>query len=190
VHLIVKLKGMHIFFSGIGGTGIAALAKVAREAGYEVSGSDARPSEYLQYLKKHGIEDTHMGVDSEFIAKIHEEKPIDWFVYGSAQPRDFPDHPEFAFCKEHGIKMSLRDEFLGQIIKDKGLKLIAVAGTHGKTTTTAMAVWAFKQLGIPVSYSGGVKLSFGELSEFDPKSRYFVYEADEYDRNFLSFYPV
>ncbi|MEX1995672.1 MAG: Mur ligase domain-containing protein [Candidatus Saccharimonadales bacterium] len=180
---------MHIFFSGIGGTGISALAVIAKQAGFEVSGSDARPSQYLKYLHKHGITDTYVGVDREHIAIVHAKKPIDWFVYGSAQPRDFPDHPEFAFCKENGIKMSLRDELLNEILLQKKLKLVAIAGTHGKTTTTAMAIWLFKQLDLPLSYSVGAKLSFGELALYDSKSQYFVYEADEYDRNFLSFYP-
>lgn len=180
---------MHIFFSGIGGTAISSLALIAHEAGYEVSGSDARPSGYLEYLASHGVTDTHVGVDADFIAKTHTKSPIDWYVYGSAQPMDFPDHPEFDFCRAHNIKMSKRDELLSKIIKDKGLKLIAIAGTHGKTTTTAMVVWLFKQLAIPLSYSGGAKLSFGDVGEYDPESEYFVYEADEYDRNFLSFYP-
>jgi UDP-N-acetylmuramate--alanine ligase len=180
---------MHIYFSGIGGTAISSLALIAHEAGYEVSGSDARPSGYLEYLKEHGISNTHIGVDGDFIAAAHAKNPIDWFVYGSAQPMDFPDHPEFDFCRRNGIKMSKRDEFLSQLIKDKNLKLIAVAGTHGKTTTTAMATWVFKSLGTPLSYSGGAKLSFGDVSKFDPASQYFVYEADEFDRNFLSFYP-
>ena len=180
---------MHVYFSGIGGSGIAPLALIAKQAGYQVSGSDGRPSQYLEYLKKHGIADTHMGVDRDFIAAVHAKQPIDWFVYGSAQPMDFPDHPEFAFCQENHIKISKRDEFLSRIITDKKLKLIAVAGTHGKTTATAMAVWLFKQLGIPVSYSVGGKINFGETGQFDPASKYFVYEADEYDRNFLSFYP-
>lgn len=180
---------MHIYFSGIGGTAISSLALIAHEAGYEVSGSDARPSLYLDYLREHGVADTHMGVDADFIASVHAKKPIDWFVYGSAQPMDFPDHPEFEFCRRQGIKMSKRDEFLSRLIKDKGLKLIAIAGTHGKTTTTAMATWIFKNFGVPVSYSGGAKLSFGNLAEYNPQAEYFVYEADEYDRNFLSFYP-
>jgi UDP-N-acetylmuramate--alanine ligase len=180
---------MHIYFSGIGGTAISSLALIAREAGYDVSGSDARPSQYLDYLAKHGITDTHVGVDGDFIAKVHAAKPIDWFVYGSAQPMDFPNHPEFKFCEQHGIKQSKRDEFLSKIISDKNLKLIAVAGTHGKTTTTAMATWIFNRLNIPLSYSGGAKLSFGDVSKYEPNSKYFVYEADEFDRNFLSFYP-
>lgn len=180
---------MHIYFSGIGGTGIASLALIAHEAGYDVSGSDARPSQYLEYLAKQGVTNTHVGVDDDFIAKVHAQKPIDWFVYGSAQPIDFPNHPEFKFCEERDIHQSKRDELLNKIIQDKKLKLIAIAGTHGKTTSTAMAVWVFKQLGLPVSYSGGAKLSFGDVAEYNPDSHYFVYEADEYDRNFLSFQP-
>lgn len=180
---------MHVYFSGIGGTGISSLALIAHEAGYDVSGSDARPSQYLEYLRGRGVINTHMGVDADFIASVHAKNPIDWFVYGSAQPMDFPDHPEFEFCRQNGIKMSKRDEFLSQLIKDKKLKLIAIAGTHGKTTTTAMATWLFKSFGVPVSYSGGSKLSFGDVAEYDPQAEYFIYEADEYDRNFLSFYP-
>jgi UDP-N-acetylmuramate--alanine ligase len=180
---------MHVFFSGIGGTAISSLALIAHQAGYEVSGSDARPSGYLDYLAKHGITNTHIGVDDEFISNVHAGSPIDWFVYGSAQPMDFPDHPEFDFCKQKNIKMSKRDEFLSLLIKEKGFKLIAIAGTHGKTTTTAMVTWLYRSFDLPISYSGGAKLSFGDVAHFDPKSEYFVYEADEYDRNFLSFYP-
>jgi UDP-N-acetylmuramate--alanine ligase len=100
-----------------------------------------------------------------------------------------PDHPELAFAREQGIKISKRDELLNQILEDKQLKLIAVAGTHGKTTTTTMVIWLFKQLGLPVSWSVGAKLSFGDMGHFAPESEYFVYEADEFDRNFLAFEP-
>ena len=112
---------MHVYFSGIGGTGISSLALIAQKAGYEVSGSDARPSQYLKYLADHGVTNTHIGVDQEFIASVHAKHPIDWFVYGSAQPMDFPDHPEFAFCQEMSIKQSKRDEFLSQLIIKNGL---------------------------------------------------------------------
>jgi UDP-N-acetylmuramate--alanine ligase len=67
--------------------------------------------------------------------------------------------------------------------------MIAIAGTHGKTTTTAMAIWLFKQLKIPISYSVAGAISFGEAAHLHPESKYFVYEADEFDRNFLSFQP-
>jgi UDP-N-acetylmuramate--alanine ligase len=180
---------MHIYFSGIGGTAIGPLALIAKQAGYEVSGSDKQDSQYIQYLRDHGLTDIHIGQDREAIAAVHDQKPIDWFVYTSALPLEDPHAPELVFCREQEIKTSKRDELLNQILKDKRLKLVAVAGTHGKTTTTAMVVWLFKQLGIPISYSVGAKISFGELGEFDPKSEYFVYECDEFDRNFLAFEP-
>ncbi len=187
---------MHIFFSGIGGTAIGPLAQIAKQAGYEVSGSDKQDSQYVQYLRSHGVENIHIGQAYDQIAEIHETKPIDWYVYSSAVTIENPDlptgqagAPELKFCQDNGIKTSKRDELLNQIIEDKQLKLIAVAGTHGKTTTTAMTIWLFKQLGIPVSYSVGAKISFGEMGAYDPKSEYFVLEADEFDRNFLSFKP-
>lgn len=180
---------MHIFFSGIGGTAIGPLALIAKQAGYEVSGSDKQDSQYIQYLKNHGITDINIGQSHEDIERIHNQSPIDWFVYTSALPIEQPNAPELVFCKAHNIKMSKRDELINKILEDTNLKLIAIAGTHGKTTTTAMAIWLFKQLQIPVSYSVGAKISFGEMGEYDPKSEFFVYEADEFDRNFLAFRP-
>lgn len=180
---------MHIYFSGIGGAGIGPLALIAHQAGYTVSGSDKQHSAYIDYLKEHGITDIHIGQTTETIAEEHEQNPIDWFVYSSALPKENPDHPELKFVGENGIKHSKRDEFLNYLLKEKNLKLLAIAGTHGKTTTTAMMIWLFKQLGIPVSYNVGAKLSFGGMGEFDAKSEYFIYECDEYDRNFLSFNP-
>ena len=180
---------MHIYFSGIGGAGIGPLALVAKQAGYEVSGSDATDSSYLKYLTSQGITDIHVGQSAEKLAEVHARKPIDWFVYSSALPKTDPNHPELAYVTENGIRSSKRDEFLNQVLTDKKLKLVAIAGTHGKTTTTAMVIWLFKRLKIPVSYSVGAKISFGDMGEFDPKSQFFVYECDEFDRNFLSFHP-
>jgi UDP-N-acetylmuramate--alanine ligase len=178
---------MHIYFSGIGGAGIGPLAQIALQAGYTVSGSDQQNSQYIDYLRAHGVEDIHVGQSSQAIAALHQKQPIDWFVYSSSIK---PDHPELSFCRQQGIKTSKRDELLNQIIADKNLKLLAVAGTHGKTTTTAMVVWLFKKLGLPVSYSVGAKLSFGDMGQYAEGSEYFVYEADEFDRNFLAFEPA
>lgn len=180
---------MHIYFSGIGGTGIGPLALIAHQAGYTVSGSDKQESGYIDYLKAQGIDNIHIGQAKEAVNVVNAEQPIDWLVHSSAVSIEDPNHPELAFAKENNIKISKRDELLNQIITDKNLKLIGVAGTHGKTTTTAMVIWMFKQLGIPVSYSVGAKISFGDMGHFDPASKYFVYECDEYDRNFLSFEP-
>lgn len=181
---------MHIYFSGIGGTGIGPLALVAKQAGYTVSGSDKQDSLYIEYLKKHGISDIHIGQSAEAIKAVHAREPIDWFVYSSAVAIEQPDAPEFIFCRENGIRMTKRDELLNEILSQKNLKLIAVAGTHGKTTTTAMAIWAFKQLGIPIGYILPAKSSFAEMGAYEEGAEYFVYECDEFDRNFLQFTPA
>lgn len=179
---------MHIFFSGIGGTGIGPLAMIAKQAGYTVSGSDKQASQYTAYLQKHGIE-LHIGQTREQIATVHAKNPIDWLVYSSAVTLEQDNSPELAFADAHGIHTSKRDQCLNAILRDKQLKLIAIAGTHGKTTTTAMAVWLFRQLEMPVSFSVGAKMSFADMGHFDPESEYFIYECDEFDRNFLAFSP-
>lgn len=179
----------HIYFSGIGGTGIGPLSLIAKQAGYEVSGSDKQDSDYVNYLIKNGITEIHIGQNTEQISELHNRKPIDWIVYSSAVIKENSEHPELKFAENNNIRVSKRDELLSEILEQTGQKLIAVAGTHGKTTTTAMLIWAFKRLSIPVSYSVGAKLGFGEMGEFDKNADYFLYEADEYDRNFLSFHP-
>jgi UDP-N-acetylmuramate--alanine ligase len=176
---------MNIYFSGIGGVGIGPLAQIAFDAGYQVQGSDANDSLMTRNLQGRGIS-VNIGQDGAFLEASHTAMPIDWFVYTAALPHD---HPELVKAHELGIKTAKRDELLAHIIAEKNLKLIAVAGTHGKTTTTGMLVWTLQQLGIPVSYSVGTTLSFGPSGKFDPASEYFVYECDEFDRNFLHFHP-
>ena len=179
---------MHIYFSGIGGTGIGPLALICKQAGYQVSGSDSQKSQYTNYLVDKGIE-LHIGQTKDQISIVHHKKPIDWIVFSSAVLIDNPNHPEALFAKDNQIKISKRDECLNMIINDKNLNLIAIAGTHGKTTTTAMMIWLFKEMGIPVSYSVGAKMPFGPMGQYIPKSQFFVYECDEFDRNFLHFCP-
>jgi UDP-N-acetylmuramate--alanine ligase len=179
---------MHIFFSGIGGSGIGPLAQIAKQAGYDVSGSDAQESVNTELLKKDGI-DFYIGQSASDIAELHARKPIDWLVVTSSITRTNPNHPELVFAEQHGIKVSKRDELLGKIIADQNLKLIGIAGTHGKSTTTAMVTWLFDQLGIPFGHSVGAKLSFAPMGRLQPGAQYFVYECDEFDNNFLAFHP-
>jgi UDP-N-acetylmuramate--alanine ligase len=181
---------MHIYFSGIGGAGIGPLAMVAQQAGYTVSGSDKQASQYIDYLRAHGIKNIHIGQTRESIAAVHAATPIDWFVYTSALPLENPNAPELAFCREQQIKVSKRDELLNEILTERHLKLIAIAGTHGKTTTTALVVWLFTQLKEPVSYLLPAKTTFAELGTFNGAGKYFIYEADEFDRNFLAYEPA
>lgn len=179
---------MHIFFSGIGGSGIGPLARLAKQAGYEVSGSDKQESAATQQLQKEGIT-LHIGQTEEAIAKLHKKHPIDWFVFSSAVTRENLYHPELIFAKRNHIKHSMRDELLNQIITDKKLRLIGIAGTHGKSTTTAMVVWLFYCLKIAVGHSVGAKLPFAPAGELPSNATYFVYECDEFDYNFLAFHP-
>jgi UDP-N-acetylmuramate--alanine ligase len=177
---------MHIYFSGIGGVGIGPLAQIALDAGYEVSGSDLKASPQTEALEKRGAT-IYIGQDGSQIRENHALSPINAFVYTAALPAD---HPELAFARSEDIPTSKRDELLAYILKSKNQKLIAIAGTHGKTTTSGMMVWACKQLRIPVSYSVGSTLSFGPSGAFNPDAEYFIYECDEFDRNFLHFEPV
>lgn len=176
---------MRIYFSGIGGVAIGPLAEMAIGAGHEVCGSDRAAGLMTEALRRDGIT-VSFDQSGEFLRSEHQQAPFDWFVYTAALPAD---HPELVLARQLGIRTSKRDELLAQIITDKQLKLIAVTGTHGKTTTTGMLVWTLQQLGVPVSYLVGSTLSFGPSGRFDPASQFLVYECDEFDRNFLHFSP-
>ncbi len=176
---------MRIYFSGVGGVGIGPLMEIAYDAGYEVVGSDLAESLMTQKLQQKGLE-VHIGQDYAHIAQVYKNAQFDWLVHSSALPSD---HPELVFARNQGIRISKRDVFLSELLRQKNLELIAVAGTHGKTTTTGLLVWAFQQLKIPVSYSVGATMSFAESGKYDPESKFFVYECDEFDRNMLHFEP-
>ena len=179
---------MKIYFIGIGGAGIGPLALMAHEAGYEVAGSDLKDSSYVAYLRDKGLS-ISLVQDGVNIAKEHQLKPIDWVIGVSSIIRDDSNHAELIFAKEHDIQIYERDALLNKIISDHKLHLIAVAGTHGKTTTTAMIIWIMHQLKIPISYSVGAKLPFAEMSKFNASAKYFIYECDEFHKNFLHFHP-
>lgn len=177
---------MVIYFSGIGGVGIGPLAEIAHDAGYTVVGSDLWTSPMTEQLSNRGVA-VYIGQNGTDIATFHEKNPIDWFVFSASIPED---NPERQFAREHGIRESKRDELLAHIIHEHNLQMIAVAGTHGKTSTTSMLIWCFKELGLPLSYSVGTTLTFGQSGVYDKEGAYFVYECDEYDRNFLHFEPA
>lgn len=180
---------MHVYFIGIGGTAIGPLALIAKQAGYQVSGSDKQGSAYIDYLKAQGLDNIYIGENNTNIRQTHAQEPIDLIIHSSAVSIENPNHPEIKFGQANKIQVAKRDELLVKVIQDNNLKLIAVAGTHGKTTTTAMLIWLFKELKLPISYSVGAKISFGDMGHFDKESEYFIYECDEFDRNFLAFHP-
>jgi UDP-N-acetylmuramate--alanine ligase len=167
----------HIHFIGIGGTGLSAIARVLLEKGYVVSGSDRTASPLFKAITSAGAR-TFLGHSAEHIAGA------DLIIRSSAVP---DDNPEVLAALEHGIPVLKRADFLEELTADKDT--IAVAGSHGKTTTTAMLIWILDQIGAQPSFiSGGIinKLSCNARAGSGP---YFVIEADEYDYMFLGLSP-
>ncbi len=168
----------HIHFVGIGGIGMSALALLLKQQGKEVSGSDNVNSELLQSLRNAGIK-VHIGHDSAHAASA------DLVVFSSAVA---PDNPERAYAEAHGIPEIRRAELLGQIAR-RYEETLAIAGTHGKTTTTGMVgnilIAANRDPSILV---GGILPDLGSNLRLG-KEEFIVVEADEYDRSFLALKP-
>ncbi len=176
---------MRVYISGITGTGMGPLALMAKQAGMEVCGTDLARGAIYDEIKAAGIDFEIGKQDGEFLAQKLAEG-IDWFVYTSALP---DDHAELVMAKKAGIKCTKRDDLTAYLVDKLGLKMVAVAGTHGKTTTTSMIIWVALKLGLPVSYIVGTTLGFAPSGAYHPGDKYFIYEADEYDRNFLKYHP-
>ena len=121
--------------SGIGGAGMSGLALVCAGLGATVTGSDRADSSYMERLRAAGL-DPSVGHDAANLP----EGPR-W----SSRPRSAADNPELALARERGLPILHRGALLAELCAEK--RLIAVAGTHGKTTTTAMLVWALRALG-------------------------------------------
>ena len=167
----------HIFFIGIGGYGLSAIARFMHESGYAVSGSDRHLSPLAYELRNLGI-NVYEGHAADHIVGI------DVVVKSSAVP---DDNPEILAARKAGIPVLKRSEFLGEVM-EKNIG-IAVAGTHGKTTTTAMISWVLAGLDLDPSYIiGGVSKNLG-INAHAGKGKFFVIEADEYDRMFLGLKP-
>jgi UDP-N-acetylmuramate--alanine ligase len=166
-----------VHFIGIGGSGLSAIARLLKESGYEVSGSDRAMSPFAADLQAAGLP-VHIGHDARLVAGV------DWVVRSSAVT---DDNPEVQAALQAGIPVYKRADFLGKLMADK--TGIAVAGTHGKTTTTAMIAWMLSALGRDPSFIvGGVMNNFG-VNARAGKGSAFVIEADEYDRMFLGLQP-
>ncbi|MBR3052205.1 hypothetical protein IKG60_01105 [Candidatus Saccharibacteria bacterium] len=176
---------MRVYISGIAGTGMGPLALMAKDAGYEVCGSDLTKGAIYDELIKAGIE-AHIGEQDGNYLQAKLEQGVDWFVHTSALP---DTHAELVMAHEAGVKCTKRDDFTEHLVEELGLKMVAVSGTHGKTTTTAMIIWACRKLKLPVAYVAGTTLVFAASGVYHKGDKYFVYEADEYDRNFLKYHP-
>ena len=176
---------MNVYISGISGTGMGPFAFMTKAAGFAVWGSDLAKGAIYDELIKAGIEVKIGPQDGEFLREKLEGE-VDWFVYTSALSAD---HKELVLAREAGVKCTKRDDLTAFLVSELGLKMVAVAGTQGKTTTTAMIIWAALKLGLPVSYIVGTTLGFAPSGAYKMGDKYFIYEADEYDRNFLKYHP-
>ncbi|HEY3312699.1 MAG TPA: UDP-N-acetylmuramate--L-alanine ligase [Anaerolineales bacterium] len=169
----------HVHLIGIGGSGLSAIARFLLEQGYRVSGSDRALSPLAADLMKLGVK-VNIGHAAENVTGA------DWVVRSSAIP---DGNPEVMAALSAGIPVYKRADFLGHLMAPPEHDGIAIAGTHGKTTTTAMVSWTLNQLGADPSFIiGGVSLNFG-VNARAGKGRAFVIEADEYDRMFLGLQP-
>ena len=167
----------HVHFIGIGGSGLSAIARLLVESGYTVTGSDTVMSSFALDLQSLGV-DVREGHDADNIAGA------DWVVRSSAIP---DDNPEVVAALAKGIPVYKRSDFLGRLMENK--TGIAVAGTHGKTTTTAMLAWTLSEIGEDPSFIVGSKITGLDVNARAGKGNTFVIEADEYDRMFLGLKP-
>jgi UDP-N-acetylmuramate--alanine ligase len=168
----------HIHFVGIGGSGLSAIARLLKEMGYSVTGSDRADSPFARDLRLAGVI-INIGHNPGNIGSA------DVVVRSSAIA---DDNPEVLAARKAGIPVLKRADFLGRLMKGK--TGIAVAGTHGKTTTTAMIAWLLTELGQEPSFIiGGVLANLG-VNAHAGKGQTFVIEADEYDHMFLGLQPV
>lgn len=176
-------RGKHIHFTGVGGASMSALAEYAALSGAAVSGSDRTQSETLDRLARAGIK-VYAGVNEDIIGEA------DLVVRSSAVPLS---NPEITRAETLGIPVVERHEFLACVAEDFE-RVVAVAGTHGKTTVTAMIAHILKSAGVPfVAHIGGEPVGMGNLTVFGGDGRLprgiFLTEACEYRRHLLALSP-
>ena len=168
-----------VHFIGVGGSGMAAIALVAHRRGICVSGSDLKESEYVQALLREGV-----SVVFRHDASNVDDPSIELVVVSTAIPED---NPELMAARARGITVWPRARMLAYL--GEGMETLAVAGTHGKTTTTSMLSTALVHLGAdPTFLVGGVVTDFASSAHVGSSS-YYVVEADESDGSFICLNP-
>ncbi len=179
--MIKMARNKHIHFMGIAGSGISAAALIAQAQGYQVSGCDLEPkSYYSKQLTKKKIK-IFSGHSPRHL------KGVDFLVITPAVLGVEPPHPEIIEAKKKMPVMTWQ-EFMGKFLQ-KGKFIIAVAGTHGKGTTTAMAGLVLEKAGLKPTVEVGGLVPQWQANALVGKSRYFVCEADEFNHNFLHYSP-
>lgn len=174
-------KPCHAHFIGIGGTSMSGLARMLKKEGYSITGSDSVPSRALEKLRADGIP-VYDGHSEE---NMKNNPDIGLVVYTAAI---FDDNPELLYAKAHDIPVLSRAQLLGQLM-DQYKYGVAISGTHGKTTTTAMMshILMKADLDPTITIGGNLDLIGGNVRLGD--SQYFVAEACEYTNSYHEFRP-
>ena len=171
-------RTQRVHFVGIGGIGMSGIAELLSNLGYAVSGSDQKPSEVTARLQTLGVR-VAVGHDASHVGDA------DVVVYSSAVR---PDNPEIADAHRRRIPVIPRAEMLAELMRLRSG--IAVAGAHGKTTTTSMVALVLERAGLdPTAVIGGKLSAFGSNARLG-RGEYMVVEADESDRSFLRLTPT
>jgi UDP-N-acetylmuramate--alanine ligase len=176
------MKGRRLHFIAIGGAGMSGLALVCKSLGAEVSGSDRADSSYLERLRAAGIQ-PHLGHDPELVPAEAE------VVFSTAVSED---NPELLRARERDQRVIHRGELLAELCEMR--RLLAIAGTHGKTTTAAMCIWALRAAGgDPAFFLGGelpgASLDGAATNAAWGEGEWVIAEADESDGSFLRLRP-
>jgi UDP-N-acetylmuramate--alanine ligase len=169
-------KGRKLHFVGVGGAGMSGYARAAQALGAEVSGSDAASTPYLERLAADGVLEARIGHRAENLPQVEGAE----LVYSSAVPAE---NIERSAARERGIRERSRAELLGELTALR--RTIAVAGTHGKTTTAAMLVHALLGAGLRPGWLIGGSVGSGLANASWGTGEWLIVEADESDRSML-----
>ena len=173
-----------VYFLGIGGIGMSALARYFKADRKQVAGYDRVATDLTRELEKEGIM-IHYADSADLIPQAFKVPRHTLVVMTPAIPAD---HSELAYFRSLGYAISKRSEVLGLITRNK--KTIAVAGTHGKTTVSSMIAYLMSRAGPGCSaFLGGIARNFNSNLVLDRNSEWMVAEADEFDRSFLQLSP-
>lgn len=174
-----------IYFLGVGGIGMSALARYFLAQGCKVSGYDKTKTKLTEQLCAEGVAIHYEEDENKIPVEIFHQINQAIVVYTPAIPKN---HKEWLFLQEKNIKCYKRSEILGFI--SQKYFTIAVAGTHGKTTTSSMIAHVLNQSGVKCNaFLGGISLNFNSNLLLHPEAEMVVVEADEFDRSFLTLTP-
>lgn len=174
----------NIYFVGVGGIGMSALARYFLAQGKQVAGYDKTATTLTRKLSEEGVV-VHYEDDLSKVDQVFKNKATTLVIYTPAIPKD---HSELNFFQEEGFELLKRSQVLGRITESN--KSVGVAGTHGKTTISSMIAHLFKYCKVPfTAFLGGISKDLGSNYYHDLNSEITVIEADEYDRSFLQLKP-